>query len=128
MPTVMIVDDEANVCERYRQELEYYGYDVKVAHTGQEALDAVSTHHIDVVVLDVAMPGMDGIDTLAKILAVQNELPVILNTGYASYKDDFRTWAAEAYITKTSDIRELLDHLEKTLAKRGIAPPEAERR
>ncbi|NSW54486.1 MAG: response regulator [Armatimonadetes bacterium] len=124
MPRVLIVDDEAHLRDLYEQEFDYYGYDVVTAQSGQEAIAALEQHDVDVVVLDIAMPGMDGIEALAKILAVNNELPVILNTGYASYKDDFMTWAAEAYVTKSSDIRELVDAVAEALKKRGIEPPE----
>ncbi len=123
MPTVLVVDDEANLCELYRQELEYAGYEVVTAESGARALTAVAEHAIDVVVLDIAMPGMDGIETLAKILAVDNQLPVILNTGYASYQDDFMTWAAEAYVVKSSDPSNLTQRVGEALTKRGIALP-----
>jgi len=124
VPRVLIVDDEAHLRDLYEQEFEYYGYDVVAAQSGQEAIAALEQHDVDVVVLDIAMPGMDGIEALARILAVNNELPVILNTGYASYKDDFMTWAAEAYVTKSSDVRELVDAVAEALKNRGIEPPE----
>lgn len=125
MPTVLVVDDELNLCTLYKQELEHAGYEVIAAQTGTEALAAVETHDIDVVVLDIAMPGMDGIEALAKILAVDNKLPVILNTGYAGYQDDFMTWAAEAYVVKSSDLTQLIELIGEALVKRGITPPTA---
>ena len=123
MPTVLVVDDEPNLCLLYEQELTRLGYDVLTARNGSEALAAVDQHAIDVVVLDIAMPGMDGIEALAKILAVDNKLPVILNTGYASYQDDFMTWAAEAYVVKSSDLSELKERISEAMVKRGITPP-----
>lgn len=125
MPKVLIVDDEAHLRDLYEQEFEYFGYDVVTAQSGQDAILALEQNDVDVVVLDIAMPGMDGIEALAKILAVNNELPVILNTGYASYKDDFMTWAAEAYVTKSSDITELVQAVANALKSRGIEPPAA---
>ena len=124
MPTVLIVDDEAHLCELYKQELEYAGYDVVTVQSGSAALAALEEHAIDVVVLDIAMPGMDGIETLTKMLAVDNRLPVILNTGYASYQDDFMTWAAEAYVVKSSDVAELTERIAEALTKRGVTPPQ----
>ena len=123
MPTVLVVDDEAHLCELYRQELEDAGYDVVTASTGADALVAVEQGSIDVVTLDIAMPGMDGIEALSRILALDNRLPVILSSAYASYQDDFMTWAAEAYVVKSSDLTELKQRIEQALAKRGIAPP-----
>jgi CheY-like chemotaxis protein len=59
------------------------------------------------VILDISMPGMDGIEVLGKVLSVDNTIPVILNTAYANYKDNFLTWAADAYVVKSSDLGEL---------------------
>jgi DNA-binding response OmpR family regulator len=123
VPTLLVVDDEVRLRELYAQELEYMGYEVVSVQGGPDALAAVKKRDIDVVVLDIAMPGMDGIETLAKILAVDNQLPVILCTGYASYQDDFMTWAAEAYVVKSSDLTELVARIEEALLKHGITPP-----
>jgi DNA-binding response OmpR family regulator len=124
VPTVLVVEDEPALCELYELELQDRGYDVIIATSGKAALEAVDQHQIDVVVLDIAMPGMDGIEALGKILAVDNRLPVILNTAYTSYKDDFMSWAAEAYVVKSGDLAELLEHVGKALEKRGIKPPD----
>ena len=123
MPTIMIVEDEPNLCVLYRQEFEDAGYKVVVAQSGTEALAAVARQPVDVVVLDIAMPGMDGIEALGKILAVDNCLPVILNTAYASYQDDFMTWAADAYVVKSGDLAELKERIAAALAKRSKNVP-----
>lgn len=124
MPRVLVVDDEEHLCMLYEQELHYAGYEVVMASSGPEALVALEQHDIDVVVLDIAMPGMDGIEALRKILAVNNRMPVILNTAYASYQDDFMTWAAEDYVVKSSDVSELSQRIAEVLRRRGIKPPE----
>jgi len=124
VPRVLVVDDEANLRDLYTQELEYFGYEVLVVDSGTAAVAAVGDQPIDVVVLDIAMPGMDGVEALSKILATNNQLPVILNTGYASYQDDFMTWAAEAYVVKSSDLTELIQRIGEALEKRGITPPQ----
>ena len=123
MPTVLVVEDEAALCALYQQELEDLGYDVVTASSGAAALAVVANQTVHVVVLDIAMPGMDGIEALTKILAVENCLPVILNTAYTSYQDDFMTWAAEAYVVKSGDLTELKQHIAQALIKRGITPP-----
>lgn len=124
MPRVLVVDDEEHLCMLYEQELHYAGYEVVTASSGPEALVALEQQDIDVVVLDIAMPGMDGIEALRKILAVNNRMPVILNTAYASYQDDFMTWAAEDYVVKSSDVSELSQRIAEVLRRRGIKPPE----
>ncbi|NLJ37101.1 MAG: response regulator [candidate division WS1 bacterium] len=122
MPTVLIVEDDPNQRLLYREELAYEGYDVLEAPGGQEAIAMVQAGGIDVVVLDIAMPGTDGIETLSRILAIDNKIPVILNTAYSSYKDDFMTWAADAYVVKSSDLSALKQQIATVLAKRGIEP------
>jgi DNA-binding response OmpR family regulator len=123
--TVLVVDDEPRLRLLYEQELRAVGYDVMTAPDGLSAIETIEAGGVDVVVLDIAMPGMDGIEALRRILSVQNCLPVILNTAYSSYKDDFMAWAAEAYVVKSSDLGELVARIGEALEKRGIAPPRA---
>ncbi len=68
-------------------------------------------------VLDVAMPGVDGIETLGRILAENNRIPVLLHTAYATYKDNFMAWSADAYVVKSSDLSELKAEVRRVLAK-----------
>lgn len=107
----------------YQEELTFKGYEVTAVHSAQEGLRALQEHGADVVVLDIAMPGTDGIEALGKLLDCDNQLPVILNTAYSSYKDDFMTWAAEAYIIKSSDLSELFEAIETVLEKRKSGAP-----
>jgi CheY-like chemotaxis protein len=124
MPTILVVDDDRHQRLLYEQELQYAGYDVVLASSGPQAVEAVSAQKIDAVILDIAMPGMDGVETLTKLLNVDRQLPVVLNTAYAGFQDDFMTWAAEAYVVKSADLTELLARVAEALGKRGIAPPE----
>ncbi len=122
-PVVLVVEDSETTRILYTEELTYAGYEVVTAKTGQEGLEVLQRRPVDVVVLDIAMPGMDGVEALGKILSHDKQLPVILNTAYSSYKDDFMTWAAEAYVVKSSDLTELLTEVAKALKSRGIEPP-----
>lgn len=124
-PTVLIVEDDDNQRLLYTEDLEWVGYHTVAAKNGYEGLQALEDHSVDVVVLDIAMPGMDGIETLGKMLDHDNQLPVILNSAYSSYKDDFMTWAAEAYVIKSHDTTALQQAIAEALAKRGIAAPVA---
>ncbi len=117
MKTILVVDDNLNQMLLYEQELTDDGYNVVLASGGQEALDKVQQSRPDLVVLDIAMPGMDGIETLERILGRDNKMPVILNTAYANYKDNFMSWSADAYVFKSSDLIELKEEIEKSLAK-----------
>jgi len=68
------------------------------------AVALVEKEEFDLIILDLQMPGLDGIETLGKILMKKRNLPVIIYTAYPQYKDQFLTWAADAYLTKSSDL------------------------
>jgi DNA-binding response OmpR family regulator len=117
-PKLLVVDDEVNQGLLYEQELEDEGYDVVVAHSGKEALDKVKGTHYDLVVLDIGMPEMDGLETLGRLLGIDNKIPVILCTAYPSYKDNFMSWAADAYVVKSMDLTELKEKIKDSLGKK----------
>ena len=119
MPTILIVEDDEHQQLLFQEELKDEGYDVVVASSGKEALEVVGRVEPDIVVLDIAMPGMDGIEALGRLLSNNNQLPVILHTAYATYKDNFMTWSADAYVVKSSDFTDLKAEIERLLAKRS---------
>jgi len=119
MAKVLIVDDEENVREFYKAELIDEGYEVLLASNGKEAIQRIQKDVPDIVVMDIRMPEMDGIEALGRLVARYKDLPVILNTAYSSYRDDFRTWAAEAYVVKSSDLSELKAKIRDILEKRA---------
>lgn len=119
MAKVLIVDDEENVREFYKAELIDEGYEVLLASNGKEAIQCIQKDVPDIVVMDIRMPEMDGIEALGRLVARYKDLPVILNTAYSSYRDDFRTWAAEAYVVKSSDLSELKAKIRDILEKRA---------
>jgi CheY-like chemotaxis protein len=117
-PKLLVVDDEVNQGLLYEQELEDEGYEVVVVHSGTEALDKVRGTHYDLVVLDIGMPEMDGLETLGRLLGIDNKIPVILCTAYPSYKDNFMSWAADAYVVKSMDLTELKEKIRESLGKK----------
>ncbi len=116
---VLVTDDDLGIRRLYERELAKDGYDVVSASTGQEALAKVREERPDLIILDIRMPGMDGIQILSRILEEDNELPVIINTAYSSYKDNFMSWAADAYLVKSSDLSELKETVSSLLHKRS---------
>ena len=118
MAKILIVDDEESIRLLYQQELSEEGYEVIVAENGKECLEKLDQETPDVVILDVRMPVMDGIETLGRIINKKKELPVILNTAYSSYKDDFMTWAAEAYVVKSFDLAEMKAKIREILDRK----------
>jgi len=115
MKHILVVDDEKHICELYKSELEEEGYRVTLAHSGKEALTSIEKDRPDLIVLDIQMPGMDGIETLERLIGSDKGIPVILNTAYSHYRDDFSTWGAEAYIVKSSDISILKSEIKRLL-------------
>ena len=107
MPKILIVEDEENLRELYAEDLEESGYDVAKATNGKEAMDLVRKGAFDIVIMDIRMPEMDGIETLGKIITMERKLPVIIYTAYSNYKSNFMTWTADAYLTKSSNLDEL---------------------
>ena len=105
--TILVVDDEHHIRLLYEKELTGEGYEVALAGDAKEALAWLDTRRPDLVVLDIRMPGMDGVETLGRILAKDGRIPVILNSAFSSYRDSFLTWSADAYVIKSSDLGEL---------------------
>ncbi len=116
MSSILVVEDEKNLRMLYKEELTAEGYDVVLADSGEEALEIVERRRPDLIVLDIRMPGMDGIEALGRILGKDRSIPVIINTAYSSYKDNFMTWTADAYVVKSSDLSELKTTIKRLLA------------
>lgn len=121
MIKILFVDDEENLRELYKQQLSLEGYSVILAANGIEALIRAEQERPNLVIMDIRMPEMDGIEALGKMVERFKNTPVILNTAYSSYKEDFRTWAAEGYVVKSSDLTELKHKIKKSFVKRGIS-------
>lgn len=104
---LLIVDDEENLRTLYEAAFVAEGYDVVLADCGRAALSMLSKERPDLVVLDIRMPGMDGLDTMGDILSQNNQIPVVINSAYTHYKENFMSWSADAYVVKSSDLSEL---------------------
>jgi two-component system response regulator (stage 0 sporulation protein F) len=126
MPKILVVEDEKNLRLLYKHDLEQEGYEVITAATAVEGLEALETGSPDLVVLDIRMPGMDGLEAMGRILEKHPKIPVVLNSAYSSHKDNFLSWAADAYIIKSADTSELRGKIRELLAARpgGEGPAE----
>jgi len=114
-PLILVVEDDPHQAMVISDELRDEGYEVHTVHTGQEAITFVQERRPNVVVLDIHMPEMDGIEVLHRMLDIDRHLPVILHTAYPSYQDDLRTWSAVRYVVKTSDMRSLKEAVAQVL-------------
>ncbi len=120
MPRILLVDDEDNVRRLYQLELEDEGHEVVSAATGEDALRHVERSAFDLVLLDIKLERESGLDVLRRIKEMQPGLSVILNSGYTSYRDDFSSWLADAYLVKGSDTRELFEAIRGVLEARTV--------
>jgi DNA-binding response OmpR family regulator len=107
MKTILVVDDEDPIRQLLQEELTEAGYKVLTADNARDALKLVQEEALDLVILDIRMPGMDGLEALPRILGLKEGLPVILHTAYTQYQESFMSWAADAYMVKSSDFSEL---------------------
>ena len=107
MKTILVVDDDEAIRTLLQEELADEGFNVIIATDARDALKMVETKPLDLVILDIRMPGMDGLEALPRILGLKEGLPVILHTAYTQYQESFMSWAADAYLVKSSDLTEL---------------------
>ena len=122
---VLIVDDEESIREVLRDLFSELGYNVSLAEDGKKGLDAALSTDIDLAVLDVSLPGMNGLEVLRVLKEAKPDLPIIMVTGYASMSTALEAMKLGAYdyITKPFD----LEDVQIVARARGRAPP-ADRR
>ncbi|TBR23926.1 response regulator [bacterium] len=115
---VLIVDDEEKLCRFLRKEFERDGYAAHVAHEHDGALAVLARERVDVVLLDIALPGPSGVDILSELKAARPRLPVVMLTGNASVETAVKTMKLGAfdYLAKPYGLPEL-----KALVDRAYA-------
>ena len=119
---MMLVDDEERFLSTTQKLLSRKGYDVLTASSGGEALEILRAHNIHVVILDVKMPGMDGIETLKAIKRNYPLVEVIMLTGHGtvdSAVEGLKSGATD-YLTKPTDVQDLIEKAEEAFEKRQV--------
>jgi DNA-binding NtrC family response regulator len=119
---IVVIDDEVNAAAALETLLREDGYDVARAHDGRSGLQLLEKHDPDVVLTDLRMPGMDGIELLAKIKEIRPETMVIVMTAYGTVKTAVKAMklGAEDYLGKPIDVEELEVVLQKALERKGL--------
>ena len=107
MKKILLVEDEKTLCLLYEEELGKAGYAVKAVYDADAALEELGRGTYDLIITDIRMPGKNGIELITQIMGLRKDIPIIINSAYQSYKDDFMTWAADAYVVKSSSLDEL---------------------
>ncbi len=118
MARILIVDDEEHIRSLYALELEDEGYEVLALESGKGLAEHIERFRPDVVVLDIKMVDVSGLDVLQEIRNRFYDLPVILCSAYGSYKGDIKSIAADYYVVKSSDLTELKTKIRNALETR----------
>ena len=120
---ILVVDDDKNTRLFLRAVLEDAGYTVTTANNGEDALDVMDKEHIDLVVLDIMMPKMDGYEFTKLLRESQNNLPILMVSAKQLPSDKHKGFAAgtDDYITKPIDDEEMLYRIKALLRRAKIA-------
>jgi len=117
---ILLVDDEAEFVEALAKRMKARGMQVEVASDGQTALDIAGSTNFTAIVLDLKMPGMDGIETLKRLKQINPDLQIILLTGHGSIREgvDAIKLGAIDFLEKPADFHELMEKIEQAKAKK----------
>ncbi|HYF49852.1 MAG TPA: response regulator [Planctomycetota bacterium] len=125
MLTILLTEDDADQRALYGDVLREAGYDIVEASSGRDALAKFKAQKPDLIVLDIQMPEMDGIEVLTEILKKDRQIPLILHSAYPAYKANFLTWGADAFVVKSGAPSELADAVRRVCEEHGIPVPTA---
>jgi DNA-binding response OmpR family regulator len=127
MKTVMVVDDEPKIVQLARDYLEHAGFAVVVAHDGRAALATARTHMPDLVVLDLGLPELDGLD-VARALRSESNVPIVMLTGRSEESDKLvgLEIGADDYVTKPFSPKELVARVRAVLRRTERPRPDSE--
>jgi DNA-binding NtrC family response regulator len=115
--TVLAIDDEQNIRRLIRNEFSLEGYDVTTARSGEEGLALIQQNHFDVILLDIKLPKLNGIEVLRKVKEISAGIEVIMITGYGDIQSavDSLKLGARDYVTKPFKLDDLLTIVQKAV-------------
>ena len=115
---ILIVDDDKGICELLSTLVEGEGFEALAAQDGEMALKMVRSEDPDLLLLDIIMPGMDGMELLRQAKDLDRELPVVLITGYADVPGAVKAMKAGAYdyLPKPFNVHEVMRVIHRALA------------
>ncbi len=126
---ILVVDDEPNLRRVLSAQLERDGYDVHTAEDGEQALGMLKEHHIDLVISDLRMPKVDGMELLRRVVASEDSIPVVIITAHGTVDNAVEALKTGAfdYITKPFDQAEVRTVVRKALRTRDLSDRDASR-
>jgi DNA-binding response OmpR family regulator len=123
---ILIVDDNEDFRILCRYELEDAGYEVVMAGTAARAMESFRKEKPDLVILDIKLPDMDGIELLGRIKEMKSDVPVIMHTAF-DYMYDLACDISDAYVVKSADFRELKSRIAQVLKSGTLQAIQSER-
>ena len=119
---ILLVDDEEEFVRALAKRLAARGLEVETASDGESAIEKIKGSEFDVIVLDLAMPNMDGIETLRRLRAIDPDLQVVLLTGHGTVKTGVEAMKAGAldFLEKPAELQELLAKIREAIARRMV--------
>jgi len=124
---ILVIEDYKPLRLLYQEELENDGYNVSTAANADYALEQTMREDFDLIITEIRMPRKNGLDLMAEVLARITETRIIIYSAYECYKSDFMTWAADAYLMKSSSLLELKKTVRELLvrpASKTVVPSE----
>lgn len=118
-PSILLVEDEENLHEALKLNLELEGYEVSSAYDGAAALRAVEDEYFDLIIMDIMLPEIDGIDVTQNIRLTNNEVPILILSAKNNSEDRVLGLkkGADDYLTKPFNLEELLLRINKLIQK-----------
>ena len=118
-PSILLVEDEENLHDALKLNLELEGYEITSAYTGTEALKKVEQEYFDLIIMDIMLPGADGISVIETIRVQHNEVPILILSAKNTSADRVLGLrkGADDYLTKPFNLEELLLRVHKLIEK-----------
>ena len=115
----LVVDDDEVICDFFTRILTRDGYQVTVASNGQKALNIARERRLSLVLLDIRMPGMDGVDTLRELKKINKDIPVIMLSAYGDLETNIKAARLGAHncIAKPFDLGRIKGAIEEAIEK-----------
>lgn len=114
MKKILIVEDEKDICDMVVEQVQEYGGEADAAYSGQDGLEKILNENYEIVVSDICMPGLNGIDMMEKVLDKHENPPIFyIMSGFSEYSEDsILKKGAQKFYSKPTGIINLIEDLE----------------